>query len=122
VAAGDREILPLDGAQQQLRAFALLPNGHDAQEGYVVVVATPDPESTSIPRDDKRTLDRLMSALSEEQREVLVLGEIEDMDYLEIGPVTNPSIGTLMSRLARARAAAQSRSLQELEGQAHAVR
>jgi RNA polymerase sigma-70 factor (ECF subfamily) len=46
-----------------------------------------------------------MSALPEEHREVLVLREIEDLGYREIAAVTNVPIGTVMSRLARARAA-----------------
>jgi RNA polymerase sigma factor (sigma-70 family) len=65
--------------QQQRRAFVPLPEEHDAQDGYVMIATTADPESASIRRDDKRTLDRLMSTLPEEQREVLVLREIEDM-------------------------------------------
>ena len=50
-----------------------------------------------------------MSALSDEYREVLVLREIEDMGYREIATVTNVPIGTVMSRLARARAALRRR-------------
>src|SRR5450631_442309 len=91
--------------QQQRRAFVPLPDEHDAQDGYAMIATTAGPESASIRRDDKRTLDRLMSALPEEHREVLVLREIEDLDYREIGMVTNVPIGTVMSRLARARAA-----------------
>ncbi len=87
-----------------------------------MIATTPDPESTSIRRDEERTLDRLMSALPEEQREILVLREIEEMDYREIAAVTNVPIGTVMSRLARARAALKARWLQEAEGEAHAVR
>jgi RNA polymerase sigma-70 factor (ECF subfamily) len=73
-------------------------------------------------RDDQRTLDRLMSALPEEHREVLVLREIEEMDYREIAAVTNVPIGTVMSRLARARNALKARWLQEAEREVHAVR
>ena len=54
-----------------------------------MIATTPDPESASIRRDDERTLDRLMSALPEEHREVLLLREIEEMDYREIATVTN---------------------------------
>ena len=46
-----------------------------------------------------------MANLPDDYREVLVLREIEDMDYREIATVTNVPIGTVMSRLARARAA-----------------
>ena len=51
----------------------------------------------------------LMSALPEEQREILVLREIEEMDYREIATITSVPIGTVMSRLARARAALRAR-------------
>ena len=107
--------------QQQRRAFEPLPNEHDAQDGYVIAT-TSDPESASIRRDDKRTLDRLMSALPEEHREVLVLREIEDLDYRQIATVTNVPIGTVMSRLARARAALKARWLLEVKAEPHAVR
>jgi RNA polymerase sigma factor (sigma-70 family) len=108
--------------QQQRRAFVPLPDENDAQDGYVMIATTPDPESALIRRDDERTFDRLMSALPEEHREVLVLREIEDMDYREIATVTNVPIGTVMSRLARARAALKARWLQEVEGEPRAVR
>ena len=37
-------------------------------------------------------------------REVIVLRELEDMSYKEIGRVIRATLGTVMSRLARARA------------------
>jgi len=41
--------------------------------------------------------------LPEEFREVLILREMEDMSYREIAHITSAPIGTVMSRLARAR-------------------
>jgi RNA polymerase sigma factor (sigma-70 family) len=108
--------------QQQRRAFVPLPEEQDTQDGPAMIATTPDPESSSIRRDEERTLDRLMSALPEEHREVLVLREIEEMDYREIASVTNIPIGTVMSRLARARAALKARWLHEAEGGSNAVR
>jgi RNA polymerase sigma factor (sigma-70 family) len=108
--------------QQQRRAFVPLPEEHDVQDGEAMIATTPDPENTSVRQDEKRTLDRLMSALPEEHREVLVLRELEEMDYREIAAVTNVPIGTVMSRLARARAALKARWLKEAEGEPHAVR
>jgi RNA polymerase sigma-70 factor (ECF subfamily) len=52
----------------------------------------------------------------------LVLREIEEMDYRDIATVTDVPIGTVMSRLARARAALKARWLQEVSGEPHAVR
>ena len=63
-----------------------------------------------------------MAALPEEQREVLILREIEELDYREIAAVTSVPIGTVMSRLARARAHLKTRWSRETEGEAHAVR
>ena len=87
-----------------------------------MIATTPDPESASIRRDDARALERLMSALPEEHREILVLREIEDLDYRAIATVTNVPIGTVMSRLARARAALKARWLTEVEGELRGVR
>ena len=102
--------------QQQRRAFVPLPEEHDPRDGYAMIAATPDPESASICRDNARTLDRLMSELPEEHREVLVLREIEDLGYREIATVTNVPIGTVMSRLARARATLKARWSTGVEG------
>jgi RNA polymerase sigma-70 factor (ECF subfamily) len=108
--------------QQQRRAVVPLPDEDNPQDAQAMTATTPDPESASIRRDEERTLDRLMSALPQEQREVLVLREIEDMDYREIAAVTNVPIGTVMSRLARGRAALKARWLRESEEEPHAVR
>jgi RNA polymerase sigma-70 factor, ECF subfamily len=108
--------------EQQRRAFVPLPEEDNVQDGQTMIATTPDPESTSIRRDEERTVDRLLSALSEEHREVLVLREIEELDYREIASVTNLPIGTVMSRLARGRAALKARWLHETEGEPHAVR
>jgi RNA polymerase sigma-70 factor (ECF subfamily) len=87
-----------------------------------MIATTPAPENTLVRRDEERTLDRLMSALRKEHREVLVLRELEEMDYREIAAVTNVPIGTAMSRLARGRAALKTRRLHETEREPHAMR
>jgi RNA polymerase sigma factor (sigma-70 family) len=108
--------------QRQRRGFVPLPEEDDAQDSYAMTATTPNPEEDSIRRDEQRTLDRLIAALPEEHRTVLMLREIEEMDYRQIAQVTNVPIGTVMSRLARSRAALKVQWLQEVEGQPHAVR
>jgi RNA polymerase sigma-70 factor (ECF subfamily) len=46
----------------------------------------------------------MIAQLPEEFREVLILREMEDLSYREIAEITGVPIGTVMSRLARARA------------------
>jgi RNA polymerase sigma-70 factor (ECF subfamily) len=53
---------------------------------------------------------------------VLVLREIEELDYRQIATIANIPIGTVMSRLARARAALKARWVEEAGGHLHAVR
>jgi RNA polymerase sigma-70 factor (ECF subfamily) len=50
-----------------------------------------------------RDLERAISALPEAQREVLLLVALEDLSYEETAQVLGIPIGTVMSRLARAR-------------------
>src|ERR1700733_11445384 len=62
-----------------------------------------DPESLLLESIDSQTLSRLMEQLPAEYREVLLLREVEDLAYKEIAEVTGMPIGTVMSRLSRAR-------------------
>jgi RNA polymerase sigma factor (sigma-70 family) len=108
--------------QQQRRGFVPLPEEDDARDGYAMTATAPDPENAAMRRDEQRTLNRLMAALPEEHRTVLVLREIEEMDYRQIALITNVPIGTVMSRLARSRAALKARWQREAEGGPRAVR
>jgi len=68
------------------------------------LAADDDPEGTAIQAGTRRRLDVLVAGLPEEFREVLILREMEDLSYREIAEITGTPIGTVMSRLARARA------------------
>lgn len=61
------------------------------------------PEMQVLATADKETLRRALEELPDVFREALVLREIEGMSYKEIADVTSISLGTVMSRLARAR-------------------
>jgi RNA polymerase sigma-70 factor (ECF subfamily) len=56
-------------------------------------------------RSDLRRLDRLIKALPMPLREAIVLRELHELDYRQIAEVTGVPIGTVMSRLHRARMA-----------------
>jgi RNA polymerase sigma-70 factor, ECF subfamily len=55
-------------------------------------------------RSDLRHLDRLIEALPPPLREAIVLRELHELDYRQIAEVKGVPIGTVMSRLHRARA------------------
>ena len=52
---------------------------------------------------DAETIRRLVAELPDPFRETLVLREISDLSYREIADVVGVPVGTVMSRLARAR-------------------
>jgi len=62
-----------------------------------------DPEASLIRRRGRADLARLIGSLEVELREALILREFEELSYKEIAQVTGAPIGTVMSRLWRAR-------------------
>jgi RNA polymerase sigma-70 factor (ECF subfamily) len=62
-----------------------------------------DPETTLIRLDDATQVRALIECLPVQFREALVLREMEELSYQEIAGITGVPIGTVMSRLARAR-------------------
>jgi RNA polymerase sigma-70 factor, ECF subfamily len=61
------------------------------------------PEMQTMRAIDRRMLNEAIAALPAQFREVLVLRELEDLSYKEIARIADVPIGTVMSRLARAR-------------------
>ena len=61
------------------------------------------PEAALIAKTDAARLERAISELPVPFRETLVLRDVQGLDYREIAEVTKVPIGTVMSRLARAR-------------------
>jgi RNA polymerase sigma-70 factor (ECF subfamily) len=62
-----------------------------------------NPEELLLERVDGQSLRKALDELPAEYKEVIVLRELEDMSYKEIAEVAGIPIGTVMSRLARAR-------------------
>jgi RNA polymerase sigma-70 factor, ECF subfamily len=61
------------------------------------------PEMQTMRAIDRRMLNEAIAALPAQFREVLVLRELEDLSYKEIARIADVPIGTVMSRLSRAR-------------------
>jgi RNA polymerase sigma-70 factor (ECF subfamily) len=61
------------------------------------------PETALIKRQDRNRVSQAIGSLELELREALVLRELEEMSYKDIAQITGAPIGTVMSRLWRAR-------------------
>src|ERR1700716_2095384 len=73
------------------------------------------PEAQLVRAKDSDTIRRMVAALTEPFRETFVLREIENLSYREIASVAEVPVGTVMSRLARARAMLRSAWMAEEE-------
>lgn len=64
---------------------------------------SPAPDEQAVRAADQRLLRQALQELPPEFREVTVLRELEGLSYQEIAAVTEVPVGTVMSRLSRAR-------------------
>ena len=87
------DVLPLDA------------EAGDDEGGVGVPHAVSNTEALLQSRSDLRRLDALIEVLPAPLREVIVLRELQELGYREIAEVTGVPIGTVMSRLHRARSA-----------------
>ncbi|TMJ60989.1 MAG: sigma-70 family RNA polymerase sigma factor [Alphaproteobacteria bacterium] len=86
------ELVPMTNASDEPDdAVSRLPSSDD------------DPETSLIKTRERDRVRRMIAALPIELRETLVLRELEELSYKEIAEVTRMPIGTVMSRLWRAR-------------------
>jgi RNA polymerase sigma factor (sigma-70 family) len=94
---------PIDDASESAEQTPLW---HEAQE---------TPEAQILKERDAATIRRLVEALAEPFKETFVLREINNLSYREIAEAVGAPVGTVMSRLARARAMLRSAWLAEQE-------
>ena len=87
----------------------------DAEQTPLWHEAPETPEAQLLQNSDATTIRRLVAALAEPFRETFVLREIHSLSYREIADVAEVPVGTVMSRLARARAMLRSAWLAEQE-------
>ena len=79
----------------------------DSAEDERVLWGSPqaDPETLLLRDIDHATVGRLMQRLPAAYREILLLREVEELSYRDIADITGTPVGTVMSRLSRAREA-----------------
>jgi RNA polymerase sigma factor (sigma-70 family) len=75
----------------------------DEEQHQGVASPAADPEAAALTRVDREALMRALEALPVEYREAIVMREMEGLSYKEIAGAAGVPIGTVMSRLARAR-------------------
>ena len=70
-----------------------------------VTVVEDAPEVAQLKRADEETIRRALKELPLHFREIILLSDLEEMNYKEIGQALSISVGTVMARLSRARRA-----------------
>ncbi len=91
----------------------------DAGDGLLVDSTTP--ESLLIEQADREVVQQALERLPVPFREILLLCEVEEMSYQEIAEALSIPIGTVMSRLFRARKALRDALRDVIQGGRHGV-
>lgn len=68
-------------------------------------IASDDPEFLLLAKADQEQIQQALAKLQVQQREIILLCDVEEMTYKEIAELMGVPIGTVMSRLSRARRA-----------------
>ena len=74
-------------------------------EDLELPAASDTPESEMIARTDKQSVQKALERLPVPFREMILLCDVEEMSYREIAETLTIPVGTVMSRLSRARTA-----------------
>jgi RNA polymerase sigma-70 factor, ECF subfamily len=88
--------------QQRVRKKVPVPLGSDGEARIAETLVAEEPTPTEI-RDEE--VAAALEALSSEHRQILLLSDVDEFTYKEIATILRVPIGTVMSRLSRARSA-----------------
>src|SRR5215471_9414357 len=80
------------------------PNGTGSAHAHCLASSGPSPEQALQSKEQETAIQQALRRLSSEHRSIIVLRDIEGFSYNEIADVLGVSVGTVKSRLARARA------------------
>lgn len=97
-----KNFLRAKAARKTMRFFAPDGTGVESEPGDVASPA-PGPEALAAVEDEKARLERALTRLTPEERAVLVLRELDGMSYAEVAEALDIPLGTVKSRLVRAR-------------------
>ena len=86
------------------------------QDEPELAVENETPETILMKRSDSRLLTSAIDGLPVHYREALLLCEVEEMSYQEIAETLSIPVGTVMSRLSRARRALRDHLGRKLQG------
>lgn len=99
------------------KALSLTRIDEDGEETETDIQTESDesPEEIVLAKERQRVVRQAIASLPEEQRDVIVLRELEDMPYSEIAEVLGISEGTVKSRISRGREALKKELLHLLD-------
>src|SRR5215813_10273798 len=80
------------------------PNGNGTGHARTLASSSPTPEQVLQSKEQEAAIQQALARLSSDHRSIIVLRDIEGFSYNEIADVLGVSVGTVKSRLARARA------------------
>jgi len=95
--------------------------GQSEEELDAVASVDPSPEAILIVKADRTIVRQALEELSTPFREILLLCEVEEMAYEEIAQVLAIPVGTVMSRLHRARKALRALLIEKFKGGSHGL-
>jgi RNA polymerase sigma-70 factor (ECF subfamily) len=90
-------------------------------EVETIASTAPNPEAVTIERADREMVRQALTELPVPFRAILLLCEVEEMSYEELAQVLTIPMGTVMSRLYRARKALRALMVEKLKGAPHGV-
>ena len=93
--------------RQNRTGDVVVSDGADEPWPEVAAPSADEPMAVALRNADRALVNRAIAALPIPFREVLVLRELEDLSYKEIARIADIPVGTVMSRLSRARSLMQ---------------
>lgn len=105
-----------------LKATAATTSLDDEQMQPILPATDETPEHLLLARADQQMIQAALERVPAHYREVILLCDVEEMSYQEIADTLAIPIGTVMSRLSRARKAMRQLLSEQMQGSSHGLR